>query len=98
MKKNLRPQLSDSNPTTPLGKPVPIFPHGIPKLRTPHDDLAQGNTALGLNWLNLSVDPCIEAKDKRSVVAVQDEVATRDEDLAGSRDSLGLKGEIGGHR
>jgi hypothetical protein len=83
MELNLRAQLSDGNPAIALCQPVAILPNGFPKLRAPHDDLAESDTALGLDGFDLHVNPCVEAKHKRGIFAIQHEVATRHEDLAG---------------
>ena len=79
---NLRSQLSDCSPAITLSQSVPILPGRSSELRAPHDDLAEGDTALRLDGFNFHVNPCVEAEDKRGIFSIQYEVATRHEDFA----------------
>lgn len=86
---DLRSQLGDLDSTVVCGEPVPVPPHRGLELRGAHDDLAQGDALAGRQRLDVTVYAGIESEDEPGVVAIEDEIAPRQKDLAGRRHGCG---------
>lgn len=86
---NLHLQLRYRHPPSPLRQPIPIPPLRLQELRTVHHNLIQLPSGSRMNCPSNDVDPRAETKHEACVLAVQDEITPREEDLAGRGDSHG---------
>lgn len=80
-----------------LGREMePVPPDSVDKLRALDDDLGQVHARNGVDLGGHDINTRAEPKDEARIGPVQDQVAARQEDLAGRRD--GRRRGVRGHR
>lgn len=81
---DLRSKLCHLDAAVTLGLAVAIFPGRVKELRGADDNLRETDAGGGGDGMDDGMDPGIETEDEASVVAIEDEIASREQDLSGS--------------
>ena len=84
--KDSRPQLCHLHTAVLFCRSVPVLPNSILELGRCDNDFGKDDARCGLKRLHTDVDAGIQAKDKTVILLVEDQITTRQQDLARCRD------------